>query len=775
MAGEFGIGQSVPRYEDPRLLRGRGRYVSDMVFPNMLHSYVLRSPHAHAKIVSIDTRAAKQVQGVHAIYTGEDWAASGYGDLPNGGSRKKRDGSPMYTPPYPALCSDRVRRVGDYVAYVVADSVNQAMDAAELIQVEYEPLPASTSTAKAFDEGTPPVWDDNPDNVCYTHFEGDEAATQAQFDKAHHIVRQTFNINRASANSMETRGCIGTYDTSDDSYTIYTTLQGVPIYRAALAKRVLRVPEHKVRVIAGDVGGGFGMKSAIYNEVALSLMAARDLGRPVKWISTRSEAFLSDGHGRDYVTVGELALDKGGKFLGLKVQTTSAIGAYLMSGVESSAVKNLGTLAGVYTTPAIFLDVSGVYTNTNPIRAYRGNGRPENAYILERLIDIAADEMEIDPVEIRRRNIIPPEAMPYQTPLSFNYDCGEFERGMDMAVELADYKGAYKRRVDAKNRGKLFGIGLSNSIERAASGNVEGAEIKFNKNGTVIIASSSLNQGQGHETMYNQIICDRLGLEPGDIKYVQGDSDRVPYGQGSGGSRSAALGGSAMHNASLKIIDKGKQVAALAMEAAVEDIEFEDGVFTVAGTNISKTIKDIAILAHDPDAMGQDLETGLSASSIFTPVAQNYPNGTHIVEVEVDEETGVIDITKYSVVDDVGTVLNPLTLKGQIQGGIAQGLGQVLFENIEYDEDGQLVTGSFMDYTMPRADDMVQIEIKSNPVPTGTNPLGIKGAGEAGTVGALPAVANAIVDALSPFGVTHIDMPATPERVWRAIQSIKPI
>jgi len=344
-----------------------------------------------------------------------------------------------------------------------------------------------------------------------------------------------------------------------------------------------------------------------------------------------------------------------------------------------------------------------------------------------------------------------------------------------MAVELADYKGADKRRADAKKRGKLFGIGLSNSIERAASGNVEGAEIKFNKNGTVIIASSSLNQGQGHETMYNQIICDRLGLKPGDIKYVQGDSDRVPYGQGSGGSRSAALGGSAMHNASLKIIDKGKQVAALAMEAAVEDIEFKDGVFMVAGTNISKTIKDIAILAHDPDAMGQDLETGLSASSIFTPVAQNYPNGTHIVEVEVDEETGVVDVTKYSVVDDVGTVLNPLTLKGQIQGGIAQGLGQVLFENIEYDEDGQLVTGSFMDYTMPRADDMVQIDIKSNPVPTKTNPLGIKGAGEAGTVGALPAVANAIVDALSPFGITHIDMPATSERIWRAMQDAKAI
>jgi carbon-monoxide dehydrogenase large subunit len=773
MAGEYGIGQAVPRYEDPRLLRGRGRYVSDMVFPNMLHGYVLRSPHAHAKIVSIDTRAAKQMPGVHAVYVGEDWASCGFGDLPNGGSAKKRDGSPMYAPPYPALCIDRVRRVGDYVAFVVADSVNQAMDAAEQIEVEYDPLPASTNTALADKDGTPAVWDENPDNTCYTHFEGDEAATKAAFDKADHIVRQTFDINRVSANSMETRGCIGTYDLYDESYTIYTTLQGVPIYRANLARHVLRVPEHKVRVIAGDVGGGFGMKSAIYNEVALCLLAARDLGRPVKWISTRSEALLSDGHGRDYVTVGELALDKDGKFLGLKVQTTSALGAYLMQGCESSAVKNLGTLAGVYTTPAIYLDVSGVYAHTNPIRAYRGNGRPENAYILERLIDIAADELDMDPIEIRRKNIIPPEAMPYQTALSFNYDSGEFEKGMDMCAELADYKGAEKRREEAKKRGKLFGIGISNSIERAASGNVEGATITFNRNGTVTIASSSLNQGQGHETMYNQIICDRLGLNPEDIRYVQGDSDRVPYGQGSGGSRSAALGGSAMHNAAMKIIEHGKKIASITMEAAVEDIEFEDGVFSVAGTDNSKTIQEIARLAHSPEALGQELETGLSETAVFTPVAQNYPNGTHIVEVEIDEDTGVVDVTKYSVVDDVGTVLNPLTLKGQIQGGIAQGIGQVLFEQIVYDEDGQLVTGSFMDYTMPRADDMVQIEIKSNPVPTDTNPLGIKGAGEAGTVGALPAVSNAVVDALSVYGIKHIDMPATPERVWRAIQEAK--
>ncbi|MDA0656783.1 MAG: xanthine dehydrogenase family protein molybdopterin-binding subunit [Proteobacteria bacterium] len=773
MAGEYGIGQSVPRYEDPRLLRGRGRYVSDMVMVNMAHGHVLRSPHAHAKILSIDTSAAKAVPGVLAVYTGEDWKNSGYGDLPNGGSAKKRDGSPMYTPPYPALVSDRVRRVGDYVAFVVAHSVNEAMDAAELIEVEYEPLPAGTSTAAAYEGSAPAVWDDNPDNICYNHQEGDKAAADAAFEKAEHIVRQTFTINRVSANSMETRGCIGTYDTYDDSFTIYTTLQGIPVYRATLAKRVLRVPEHKVRVIAGDVGGGFGMKSAIYNEVALVLWAAKALERPVKWISTRSEALLSDAHGRDYVTFGELALNKNGKFVGMRVQTTAAIGAYLMGGVETAAVKNLGTLAGVYTTPAIHLDVSGVFSNTNPVRAYRGNGRPENAYILERLIDIAADELDIDPVEIRRRNIIPPEAMPYQTPLTFNYDCGEFEKGMDMAVELAEYKGAEKRRAEAKARGKLFGIGISNSIERAASGLVEGGEVNFNRNGTVTIASSSLNQGQGHETMYNQIICDRLGLNPEDIRYVQGDSDRIPYGQGSGGSRSAALGGSAMHNAALKIIEKATKIAAHMMEASEGDIEFKDGVFTVAGTNITRTIQEVAITAHDPTKMPNELETGLTATAIFTPIAQNYPNGTHIVELEIDEETGVINLTKYSVVDDVGTVLNPLTLKGQIQGGIGQGIGQVLFENIEYDEDGQLVTGSFMDYCMPRADDMVQIEIESNPVPTETNPLGIKGAGEAGTVGALPAVANAIMDALSVFGIKHIDMPATPERVWRAIQEAK--
>jgi len=771
--GDFSIGQSVSRFEDPRLLRGGGRYVDDVVLSNMAFGHVLRSPHAHALIRSIDTSAAESAPGVLLILTGKDWRDSEFEtNLPRGKGLMKRDGSPMYVPPYPALVSDRVQRVGDYVAFVVAETRNQAMDAAEMIEINYETLPSVTSTEGALAPDAHPVWQDNPGNVCYDYQEGDKDATDAAFAKADHIVTHKLVINRVSANSMEPRGCVAHYDAAADQYTLYTTLQGLQPYRSTLA-RMIGATESALRVVAGDVGGGFGMKSAIYNEMPLSLLASKRIGRPVKWTSTRSEALLSDAHARDCVTEASLALDRDGKFLGMRVRNVVNIGAYVQQGGENSGIKNLGTLAGVYTTPAIHVDVTVVFTNTNPMRAYRGNGRPEAAFIIERLVDIAADEMGIDPAELRRRNTIPPQAMPYQTALNFNYDCGEFEKNLDMALDLAGYGDFEQRRADSRGRGKLRGIGISNTIERAGSEGNEGVDIKFDRSGTVTIASGSLNQGQGHETMYKQLAAAWLGLDPEEMRYIQGDTDKVPDGRGSFGSRSATIGGAAMKMASEKIVAKATRIAARMLETDPEAIDFEDGIFSSKATNRTLTLKEVARASHDPKNLPDGEETGLVATASYTAHVNNYPNGAHICEVEVDEETGKVEIVGYSVVDDVGTVLNPLMLKGQVHGGIAQGAGQVLMEDIHYDASGQLVTGSFMDYCMPRADDLSFIEVKSNPVPTKTNPLGVKGAGEAGNVGALPAVANAIVDALSVYGVKHVPMPATSERVWRAIRDGK--
>ena len=771
--GEFAVGQSVSRFEDPRLLRGGGQYVDDVALPNMAYGCVLRSPHAHALIRAIDTAAARAAPGVLDVITGADWQASGFGpELPRGSGLKKRDGSPMYVPSYPALVSDRAMRVGDYVAFVVAETRHAAMDAAELIEVDYEPLASVTSTEEALAPDAPAVWADNPGNVCYQHEEGDKAAVDAAFAGADRVVRHRFVINRVSANSLEPRGCVGHYDAAAGQYTLYTTLQGLQPYRTDLA-RLLNAAESRVRVFAGDVGGGFGMKSAIYNEMPLTLLASKRIGRPVKWTSTRSEALLSDAHARDNVTDAELALDGDGKILGMRVRNIVNIGAYVQKGGENSGIKNLGTLAGVYTTPAIHVDVTTVFTNTNPMRAYRGNGRPEAAFVIERLIDIAADEMGIDPADLRRRNTIPPDAMPYQTALSFNYDCGEFEKNLDMALALAGYDDLEARRTAARARGKLLGLGMSNTIERAGSEGNEGVSITFDRSGSVTIASGSINQGQGHETMYKQLAAAYLGLDPDDMRYVQGDTDRVPDGRGTFGSRSATIGGSAMKMAAEKIVAKATKIAATILDADPETIDFEDGIFSSKATNRALSLKEIAQAAMNPDNLPDDEEAGLAATAIYTAKVNNYPNGAHICEVEIDEETGTVGIVRYSVVDDVGTVLNPLLLKGQIHGGIAQGAGQVLMEDIHYDSGGQLVTGSFMDYAMPRAEDLSAIAVESNPVPTATNPLGVKGAGEAGNVGALPAVANAIVDALSVYGVKHIAMPATPETVWRAIRDAK--
>jgi carbon-monoxide dehydrogenase large subunit len=770
--GEFAIGQGVPRFEDPRLVSGRGSYVDDVVLPRMAHGYVLRSPHANARILSIDTEAAKAAPGVLAVLTGADWQASGLGDLPCPGGLKRRDGGPGYRHPYPALVKDRVRWVGDYVAFVVAETLNQARDAAELIDVEYRPMPAVVSTGKAAEVGAPLVWDDCPANIGFVALMGDKKATDAAFQRADHVVRGRFVINRVAATTMEPRGCVADYNAADDHYTLYTAMQRSFAYRAQLAERILKVPESRVRIVGGDIGGSFGMKTPIFNEAPLALYCSRMLGRPVKWVATRSDGFLSDAHARDNVTEGEIALDKDGKFLGVRVKLIAAIGAYMQPGMPNF-MQNVNSIAGVYRTPAIFADVTGVFTNTNPVRPYRGNGRPEAAYVIERLVDLAADELGIDPAELRRRNYIPADAMPYQTALAFNYDTGEFERSMDMAMEMADFAGFQKRRDAAKKRGKLRGIGMANTIERAAAAGFEAAEVRFDRSGSVTLYSGSVSHGQGHETTFKQIVCDRLGLDPREVRYIQADTDKVPMGEGTGGSRTAALGGSAFLGATEKVVAKARRVAAHVLEVDVEDIDFSEGILSSVKTNKTLTIKEVAKIAYDPANLPEDIEAGLIEMSVFhTPVA-NYPNGCHICEVEIDPETGVIDVIAYNVVDDVGTVLNPLLLHGQIHGGVVMGIGQILMEDIHFDDSGQLVTGSFMDYVMPRADNLCFIETGSNPVPTPTNPLGAKGAGEAGSVGAMPAVANAIVDALSVYGIRHIDMPATPERVWRAINEAR--
>jgi carbon-monoxide dehydrogenase large subunit len=758
----------VPRFEDPRLLRGGGRYVDDIVLPGMAFGFVLRSPHAHARIRGIDTAAAKAASGVLAVLTGADWRASGWGDLPVPGGLKRRDGAPMYRPRYPALVSDRVRWVGDYVAFVVAETYLEAASAAELIAVDYEPLAAVVSTAGACATGAPLVFDDCPDNICFVHIDGDEAATDLAFARAAHVVRQHFVINRVTAVSMEPRGSIGHYNAADGRFTIYTTLQRVHPFRAELAA-VMKVPETRIRVVAPDIGGSFGMKSAVYNEVALALLGSKLTGRPVKWISTRSEAFLSDAQARDNVIDAELALDGDGIFLAMRVKSIIGVGAYLQTAMPA-CLANLGSLAGVYRTGAIHVDVTGVFTNTNPIRPYRGNGRPENAYVIERMVDLAADQLGIEPAELRRYNSIPPEAMPFKTGLTFTYDSGEFEKNMDLALRLADAAGFPARRKEARARGRLRGLGISNTIERAGAPSFEGAEIRFDRSGTATLISGAVNQGQGHETVFKQIVCDRLGLDPADIHYLQGDTDQVFFGEGTGGSRSATLGGSAVDAAAGKVIEKARAIAAFALKADPGEVKFATGVFSAPATNRTLTMKEVAVLAANPARLPPGMEPGLVTTAVYRGEAENFPNGCHVCELEIDPETGAVEILRYSVVDDVGTVLNPLILRGQITGGIAQGVGQILCEDIAFDASGQLLTGSFMDYAMPRASDLVAIAIKSNPVPTKTNPLGVKGAGEAGTVGAMPAVANALVDALSEFGVRHIEMPATPERIWRALR-----
>ena len=770
--GKFAIGQSVPRTEDPRLLTGRGRYIDDVSMIGQCHAFVLRSPYAHARIHAIDVAAAKDMPGVVAVFTGADWAADDLGHYLPPQPRQRRDGSPMHVPARPALALDRVMLVGDPVGFILAETADQARDAAEAVAVEYEPLPVLVATDAATQPDAPILWDSCPDNECFFYTEGDRQAVKAAFARAHHVTRIKLVINRVTAATMEPRACVGAFDPVDERYTIHSGQQRPHGLRRDLAKQIFGIPEADIRVAAGDVGGSFGMKGAHYPEHALSLWASRKVGRPVKWTGSRAEGMLSDDQDRDLISDAAIALDGDGRFLAIELSNVANVGAYLMPGGLISPTMHLGGLAGVYTTPAIYAEVSAVFSNTGSIGPYRGAGRPEASYIVERLIDNAAREMGIERAEIRRRNTIAADAMPYRTGLVFTYDCGEFEKNMDMAMHLADYAGFEGRRADAQARGKLRGIGMANVTEQTSNNFGETVEIRIDSTGAATVIPGSSSHGQGHDTMYKMLVSDRLGLDEDNIRVTQVDTDVAPNGYGTYASRTATLGGGATAIAADRIIEKATRIAAHLVEAAAGDMEFDDGAFRVAGTDRVVTMEQVAHAAYVPAMLANDIETGLHENATFAPEIPNFPNGCHICEVEIDPDTGTTEMLGYAVVDDVGTVINPLTLAGQMHGGIAQGVGQAFTEHIVFDpETGQLVTGTFLDYGMPRADDMCSFDVEENPVPTATNPLGVKGAGEAGNVGALAAIMNAVVDALSPMGVTHIDMPATPEKVWRAIRN----
>jgi carbon-monoxide dehydrogenase large subunit len=772
--GPFGIGQPVRRAEDPRLLRGEGRFVADLRLPGQAYAVIVRSLHAHARIRALDPTAAAGAPGVLAVLTGKDLARDGLGTTRVTLSRTRPDGSPMFAPPHPGLVRDRVRHVGDPIALVVAETPAQAEDAAELVAVDYEPLPAVTATAAA-GPGSPPVWDECPDNVSNVFELGDRAATDAAFARAHRVVRRRYVISRVHAQFMEPRGALGVYDPGEDRYTLYADVQYPHRVRHVLASQIFRVPDHRVRVVAGDVGGGFGAKGWQSLEHRLVLWAARRLRRPVKWSCERREALLADEHARDNLSEAELALDATGRFLALRVRTTANLGAYVSADRNLlHTFANAPTLVGVYAFPAAHVRITGVLTHTSPTAPYRGAGRPEAAYVIERLIDDAARELGVDPVALRRQNLVPPSAMPYRTALGATYDCGHFEKNMDVALALADAAGFPARREASARRGTLRGLGLANAIERAASPGPEFAEIRFDPGGTATLLMGTKSQGQGHETTFKQILHERLGLDPAEVRFVDGDTDRVAFGTGTMGSRSTVIGGTAVWLAAGKVIAKGTRIAARLLEAAEPDIVFADGRFTVAGTDRAIGLREVARAAFQPAALPPGVEPGLYETGTFSPPADTFPNGCHVAEVEVDPDTGEVRLLGYTVADDVGTVVNPLTLEGQVHGGVAQGVGQALMEQVAYDEaSGQLLSGTFMDYAMPRADTVCPIEVASNPVPTALNPLGAKGAGEAGTVGALPAVINAVMDALAPLGVRDLDMPATGERVWRAVQAAR--
>jgi len=787
--GFEGIGASVRRKEDFRFLSGRGNYTDDINRPGQLHAYIKRSDRPHAKLGSIDTKAAASAPGVVAVFTGADMAADNVGGLPCGWQIHNKDGSPMAEPPHPVLAVGKVRHVGDPVAVVIATTKQAAKDAAEALVIEYQDLPAVASLTDAVKAGASLVHDDAAGNVCYDWHIGDKAAMEAAFASAAKVVKLELENNRLIPNAMEPRAALGDFDTSNGDYTLFTTSQNPHVIRLLMGAFVLHIPENKLRVVAPDVGGGFGSKIYHYAEEAIVTWAAGKLRKPVKWTAERNESFMSDAHGRDHVSTAEMAIDADGHFLALRVHTLANMGAYLSTFAPCVPTYLYATLlAGVYKTPVIYCEVKAIFTNTVPVDAYRGAGRPEATFLLERLVDAVAHDTGIDRVELRRRNFIPNDAFPYQTPVALQYDSGNYTATLDGALKAADYAGFEARRKAAAARGKLRGIGVSTYLEAcgiapsavvgslgARAGLYEVANIKVHPTGSVTVYTGSHSHGQGHETTFAQLVAAQLGVPIDQVDIVHGDTAKIPFGMGTYGSRSLAVGGTAMVKAMDKIIAKGKKIAAHLMEASVNDIEFKDNKFTVAGTDKVKTLTDISLAAYVPHNYPIDeLEPGLDETSFYDPKNFTFPGGCHVAEVEIDSDTGMVSVENFVAVDDVGRVINPMIVEGQVQGGVAQGIGQALLENAVYDSAGQLLSGSMMDYTMPRADNLPNITVGTEITLCTHNPLGVKGCGEVGAIGSPPAIINAVIDALKDYGVRHINMPASGQKIWSIIEAGRP-
>jgi carbon-monoxide dehydrogenase large subunit len=768
--GQFGVGQAVRRVEDERLLTGQGQYGDDVNRPNQAYGYVLRSPFAHALIARLDVEAARQAPGVLAVLTAKDLDAAGIGGIPCVAAMKGRDGNPAVQPRFPILAGDRTRHVGNPVAFVVAESPAAARDAAELIAVDYDPQPAIASTAEALAEGAAQVHPEAPNNLCLDYVHGDEAKVQAAFASARHVAHIEIVNNRVVVSSMEPRGALGEYDAATGQLTMTTGNQGIFRLRPQLAQ-VLGVEVDKLRLVSPDVGGGFGMKIFLYPEQVLVLHAARLLQRPVKWTGERAEAFLSDTQGRDHVSTAELALDAEGRFLALRIDTVANLGAYLSNFapfVPTGA--STGMLSGLYRIPAVFANIKCVFTHTVPVDAYRGAGRPEAAYVVERAVDEAARVIGVSPLEIRQRNLIRPQDLPYTSAMGPVYDSGDFPAMLRRAAEAADWNGLAERKRAAGRRGRLLGLGIACYVEACGGVGEEEAVLRVDEDGGVTLIIGTQTNGQGHLTAYAQMLNEKLGVPLDKVRMIQGDSDIVKRGGGTGGSRSLLMGGVAINRASDKVIERIRQIAAHRFETALADIEFVEGIVRVVGTDRRMTLGEAAAAAAAGD-LPAELQGPVQDKGDYVAEARTYPNGCHLCELEVDRETGKVSLTRYTVVDDFGTVVNPLLVVGQVHGGVAQGLGQALLEHTVYDADGQLLSGSYMDYCLPRADNLPDLAVTLvQDYPCKTNPLGAKGAGEAGAIGAPPAIVNALLDALAPLGVRHVDMPATPERVWQAMR-----
>ncbi len=765
--GANAFGQSVTRREDFRLLTGRGRFTADLVPPGAAHAVMVRSPYAHAVIAGIDVAAAVSMPGVLAVVTGADLRAAGLGGITAGSALVKFPGTPadqdfLYRPGHPLLVHDRVRFVGDSVAMVVAETEAQASDAAEAIVVEYDVLPCVTDTKAAAAADAAQVWAAAPGNLCFAWQAGDSEAVRAAFARAAHVTTIEVVDTRIQVASLENRGAVGSFDGASGCYTLLTGSQMPHFLRDILADQVFGVAHDKIRVCVADVGGSFGIKNSLYPEQALVLHAAKLLGRDVAWVGSRSDGFVSDYQARDNVTTGSLALDAEGHFIGLRVHTIGAIGAYLAPKGQLSPTVNTPVLAGVYRFPCIHVAVDGVFSNTAPTEVYRGAGRPESVYLLERLVEQAAREIGVDAVEIRRRNLLGAEAWPYRTALGLLYDSGDFPGMLDAACAEADLAGFAARRASSEAAGRLRGSGLAQYCERVAGSWAESAWIEMGQDGRLVVLTGTMSNGQGHETAFAQLLSAQLGMDADMIDIVQGDTARIPSGAGTGGSASLGIGGAAIAEAGVDLVRKATPLAADALEAAEVDVAFHGGLFTVVGTD--RAVGWDAVVSR----IGP---SGLQADGAYKPSNPTFPNGCHIAEVEVDPETGLWHVDRYTMVHDFGRVLNPMLLEGQLQGGVVQGIGQALCERVVHDGDGQVLTGSFMDYQIPRASDLPGLELVYRPTPSPANPLGVKGCGEAGNAGASPAVMNALADALWTRGVRRIDMPATPEMVWRALMS----